>query len=187
MQEETPETPKFSVYKTETTKQFFVKYDKSPEKEISELEYNNLVELKNKMLDSVISEPVMFEAKDNREITKFKGMNIYKTDAGQKFEYKTCYGLFYLTADVLVVDTIFNSEKGNGEFLNILNLLHLYSCFELKKTGISICNLNEKLIDSIQKKMKSTGKLVASNTLYFDMNSFLKIKHQRFIDLEDYN
>lgn len=162
--EEKKEIPKFAIYRSETSNKFFVKYEESPEREISETEYNDLKEQKSRFVDAVLSDPVIFKKKDSRDIKYFGLLSLEKTDAGYKFEHGTCYGNLYLTEDCIVIDTIFNSEKGNGDFGKTINQICNYSR-DQKKSGVTICNLNEKLIRSLVKKIYPAPVLVTSNIL----------------------
>lgn len=161
--------PKFSIYKTATTKEFYVKYEESDEKQITEVEYNQFLEQKNRMLEAIISEPVMFDSKVNDDIIHFEEMQITKVDDNTGFSYKygTCYGNFYLTKDSLVLESMFNSKKGNGDFIKTINILFSYLKNDLNLGGMSILNLNTKLIQSLLTNFNSNGLLITNSVLFF--------------------
>lgn len=165
----------FVVYKSETTRKCFVKYPNSPEKEITEWEFNNLSEEKKRIYESVIKEPVVFEKKNAVEIeeeyanqSNGHSVKIYPTsEKGLKdFASGTCYGTIYYTENCMVIDSFFNKEKHNGDFQKTLECL--YTLCSIKELNLTICNVNSKLLASIRKMFPSKELIqVNKNTVMF--------------------
>lgn len=150
---------RFSVYQSETSKKYFVKYEGKEEKEITKMEFIQLKSDLDRIYENSVSEPVVYEQKDKTEIIELAASplpSIAKLTAHKheslsgvmRFKLNTCYGMFYETSDSVVVDCIFNSQKGNGSFRMTLWLFASYSCKNRKSLVMS--NLNQQLIDSLK-------------------------------------
>lgn len=148
---------KFSVYQSPTSDKYFVKYEGKEEKEITKMEFLQLKADKNRIYENSVKEPIMFEQKDKAPKSKLVGIEkigdlyagAHETKEGYaRFQHDTCYGIFYETVDSVVIDCIFNSEKGNNAFRRTLWLFENY-CKGAKM--LVMTNLNQQLIDSLRK------------------------------------
>src|SRR5437870_3054573 len=120
------EAPKFALYKSELTHKFFVRYPDQPEKEITEWEYSALQKEKDRAFENKINDSVNYAQADKLKVVDSSFDTCYKRKIVfyehpsipgiLSFECGTCYGECYKTKDSLVIDSIFNSQKGNGDF-----------------------------------------------------------------------
>lgn len=172
---ENKETAIFSIYKSQTTNQYFVKYPDMPEREITLYEYNNLLNEKERIFEAKMKEPIVFEKKNGINIedeytnhSNGHSLQIYpSTDDDLKdFVSGSCYGTLYYTENCIVVDSFFNKEKHNGDFQKTLECL--YTLCSIKELNLTICNVNSKLLASIRKMFPSKELIqVNKNTIMF--------------------
>lgn len=66
----TEKLARYQLYKSETTGKYFVKYPESEEREIGKLEYNILLDEKNRILDRYLNSAVCKECVDNFQSRK---------------------------------------------------------------------------------------------------------------------
>lgn len=172
---ETKETAIFSIYKSNTTNQYFVKYPDMPEREITLYEYNNLLNEKERIFEAKMKEPIVFENKnlveaedDYTNHVNDHRVQIFPTSDKELKEFAsgTCYGTLYYTENCIVVDSFFNKEKHNGDFQKTIDLL--YALCSIKGLNLTICNVNSKLLASIRKMFPNKGLIqVNKNTIMF--------------------
>jgi len=159
----------YSVYRVESLDKFFIKFEKRPEREITQYEYLNRLMEKERILEAKLKEPVVFEKKNAVEIeddytnhSNGHSLKIYPSteDDLKDFVSGTCYGTLYYTEDCMVVDSFFNKEKHNGDFQKTIE--SLYTLCSIKELSLTICNVNSKLLSSIR-KMFPTKELIQVN------------------------
>ena len=166
--------PKFQLYKSEITHKFYVKYPDQPEKEITKWEYNSLQLEKDRALENKMNESVNFAQADKLKVKEKFHNSFVELDVifyehptvaqATSFECGTCYGECYWTKDSLVIDSIFNSQKGNGDFRKTISTLRLY-CL-LNKLSLSLTNVCQQLIDFIKKEYTASMTFqVTKNTI----------------------
>lgn len=165
----------FSIYKSQTTNQYFVKYPNMTEREITLYEYNNLLNEKERIFEAKMKEPVVFEKKNAVEIeddytnhSNGHSLQIYPSteDELKDFVSGTCYGTLYYTENCIVIDSFFNKEKHNGNFQKTIECL--YTLCSIKELNLTICNVNSKLLASIRKMFPDKELIqVNKNTVMF--------------------
>lgn len=164
------ESALFSVYKSQTTNQYFVKYPDMPEREITLYEYNNLLNEKERIFEAKMKEPIVFENKNidyedifTDEVSKH-AVYIFKSNEDIKdFVSGTCYGKMYFSDNCIVIDSIFNKEKHNGDFIKTINAFVLMS--QTKDLKLTICNVNQKLFKHIKESIYFETLMVNKDTI----------------------
>jgi hypothetical protein len=155
----------YKIYKNSSNK-CFVKYHDQPEKEITNQEYEELLQFKNRMLEAKIKEPVIYEQKEK----EYSILAFYDDDSQKKpikydpikdefgaynFIYETCKGKFYTTDNSLVINSINNEQKGNGAFSEFISLIKriMDQNILIRKEYLVIENIyNPNLILNLEKK-----------------------------------
>ncbi len=166
-----PEPNLFSIYKAESAGKFFLKYQDKEEEEISELMYNNLLAQKDRIFDSKMREPVSYDKKPTvMSEENYKSydtelvIEIYPTrnEGIKDFVCGTCYGNLYYTENCIVLDSFYNKEKHNGHFYKVIKTFLEFA--DKKGYNITICNVNSKLFQAINKEFTGTNILQVNKT-----------------------
>lgn len=166
----------YKIYKN-SAQICFVKYHDQPEKEITNQEYEELLQFKNRMLEAKIKEPVIYEQK----VKEYSILAFYDDDSQKKpikydpvkdefgaynFIFETCKGKFYSTDNSFVINSINNEQKGNGafsEFIDLIKRIMKHDIVIHKKNYLVIENIyNPNLIQSLENKH---GFMKISNTV----------------------
>ncbi len=120
----------FQLYKN-SKEVYFVKYPDLEEKQIAEWEYNELLDMKNRILETKVKEPVIYEEKpaEYKHVGNFKWedeiipikLEISSDPSVKtKFEAGTITGMVYETPSSVVICSVSNRAKGNGQFFNFI-------------------------------------------------------------------
>ena len=159
----------FSLYQEHSTNKCFVKYPNKDEKEISPYEYNKLLLQKERIYESKINKPIMFEKRPSVTIEESftsestnATIEIYPSSDGdvKDFICGTCHGNLYYTEDCLVIYTFHNQVKLNGDFKKSVDAF-IDFCRK-KGFSLTICNVNSKLLASMRIKFPD-NKLIHVN------------------------
>lgn len=159
----------FSLYQEHSTGKCFVKYPELNEREITPYEYNDLLIQKERIYESKINEPIMFEKRPSVTIEESftsestnATIEIYPSSDGdvKDFICGTCHGNLYYTEDCLVLYTFHNQVKHNGDFKKSVDAF-IDFCRK-KGFSLTICNVNSKLLASMRIKFPN-NKLIHVN------------------------
>jgi hypothetical protein len=153
------EDQSFQLYK-DSKEKCFVKYADQEEREISKQEFDELTDIKVKILEGVVKSPVIYEQKEKEYTVLFEGAkNMFKLDpledkeGKRNFLYGTCKGQMYYGERSLVICNISNDEKQNGCFGELINALKHRVQYRPDLSFLVFESIyNPKLVSHLQKK-----------------------------------